>query len=75
MCDVSVVEDTDASGEQWSLGNIPIEVCVILNLSQFSVKTIMILSNLFIICFHLCSFNSTGNVGYFYSCILSIAAG
>jgi len=64
MCDVSVVEDTDASVEQWSLGNIPVEVCFILNLSQFSVKTILILSNLFIICFNLCTFNSTANVGY-----------
>jgi hypothetical protein len=36
MCDVSVVEDTDANVEQWSLGNIPVEVCVVLNLSQFS---------------------------------------
>lgn len=75
MCDVSVVEDTDASVEQWSLGNIPVEVCVILNLSQFSVKTILILSNLFIICFHLCTFNPTANVGYFYCCVMSVAAG
>jgi hypothetical protein len=35
MCDVSVV-DTDASDEQWSLGNIPVEVCAILNLIVFS---------------------------------------
>jgi len=75
MCDVSVVEDTDASVEQWSLGNIPVEVCVILNLSQFSVKTILILSNLFIIFFNLCTFNSTANVGYSYCCIMSIAVG
>jgi hypothetical protein len=75
MCDVSVVEDTDASVEQWSLGNIPVEVCVNLNLSQFSVKTILILSNLNIICFHLCTFNSTENLGYFYCCIMSIASG
>lgn len=26
MCDVSVVEDTDANVEQWSLGNIPVEI-------------------------------------------------
>jgi hypothetical protein len=75
MCDVSVVEDTDASVEQWSLGNIPVEVCVILNLSQFLVKTIPILSSLFIICFQLCTYNSTANVGYFYCCIMSIASG
>jgi len=74
MCDVSVVEDTDGSVEQWSLGNIPVEVCVILNLSQFSVKTILIVSNLFIFCFHLCTFNSTANIGHFSCCIMSIAS-
>jgi len=74
MCDVSVVKDTDASVEQWSLGNIPVEVCVILNLSQFSVKTILILRNVFVICFHLCTFNSMTNVGYFYCCLMSIAS-
>jgi len=75
MCDVSVVEDTDASVEQWSLGNIPVEVCVILNLSQFSVRTTLILSNLLIICFNLCTFNSTANVGHSYCCTMPIAAG
>jgi hypothetical protein len=75
MCDISVVEDTDASVEQWSLGNIPVEVCVILNLSQFLVQTTLILSSLFIICFQSCTYNSTANVGYFYCCIMSIASG
>jgi hypothetical protein len=62
MCDVSVVEDTDASVERWSLGNIPVEVCVILNLSQFSVKTIPIVRNIFIIRLHLCTSSSIANV-------------
>jgi hypothetical protein len=32
MCDVSADEHSDISVEQWSLGNIPIEVCHLLNL-------------------------------------------
>jgi hypothetical protein len=39
MCDASVDEDTDTSVEQWSLGNIPVEVCGPLNLILFSVRT------------------------------------
>jgi hypothetical protein len=75
MCDVPVVEDTDASVEQWSLGNIPVEVCVTLNLSQFSIRIILILHNLFVICFHLCTLNSTVNVRVFYCCIMFVATG
>jgi hypothetical protein len=37
MCDVSVVEDTDVGVEHWTLGNIPVEVSVILVMSHFSV--------------------------------------
>jgi hypothetical protein len=32
MCDISAIEHSDASVEQWSLGNVPIEVCDLLNL-------------------------------------------
>jgi hypothetical protein len=31
MCDVSTVEHIDTSAEQWSLGNVPVEVCDLLN--------------------------------------------
>jgi hypothetical protein len=31
MCDVSTVEHVDTSVEQWCLGNIPVEVCDLLN--------------------------------------------
>lgn len=39
MCDASVVEDTGTNSEQWSLGNIPVEVCGPLNYILFSIRT------------------------------------